>query len=457
MAIWRQPELEALLGGPLDAQGLTQGSIDRLVDEGAHESEVLDSKGALDPPTKGSRPAWLAEQEFAKDVAAFANHRGGLLLIGVEDVDGVATSAPGWSLSSTAEQEERRLRQALVNYLSPVASFDCVWVERSPSGCFLGLVVPPSPRSPHAVTSPSGEGRTALRYPVRHGSDTVWLSEPEVAERYRRRLDTQASEMARLDAVIASGVGALRQADGVWLFVAVVPEAPVHGRLDGATVERIDRWQRSSGPSSPLGRTLPAYGRGIAAPRRVVFTGSRFSAEEDETAIRDALVELYVDGGAFAAVPIGLRSTGDEGGRQIGEITLVDDGILLMDLALRWCAAEAGAWGTARVVMGFIDADVEDDVLGKPIELVENDTGTVRRVQPSRTLTGRVRSDAVADLSATFTVQQRLSVLHQSLANLLHWFGQPNLRRFARTAPSFLVSSRWTDIAKLRRGRWPTT
>jgi hypothetical protein len=134
---------------------------------------------------------------------------------------------------------------------------------------------------------------------------------------------------------------------------------------------------------------------------------------------------LYIDGGAFAAVPIGLRSTGDEDGRQVGELTLVDDGILLMDLALRWCAAEAGGWGTARVVMGFMDADVEDGVLGRPIELVQSDTGTVHRVRPSRTLTGRVRSETVADLSDTLTVQQRLSVLYQSLAGLLHWFGLP--------------------------------
>ncbi len=91
MAIWRQPDLEALLGGPLDAEGLTQKTIERLVDEGAHESEVLDFKGALDLPTKGPRPPWLPEQEFAKDVAALANHRGGLLLIGVEEVDVAAT------------------------------------------------------------------------------------------------------------------------------------------------------------------------------------------------------------------------------------------------------------------------------------------------------------------------------------------------------------------------------
>jgi hypothetical protein len=120
-----------------------------------------------------------------------------------------------------------------------------------------------------------------------------------------------------------------------------------------------------------------------------------------------------------------LRTTGEEDARQVGEITLVDDGILLMDLALRWCAAEAGAWGTARVVMGFIDADGPGGVLGRPIELVQSDTGTVHRVRPSRTVTGRVHSETVADLGVTLTVQQRLSVLHQALAGLLHWFGLP--------------------------------
>lgn len=241
----------------------------------------------------------------------------------------------------------------------------------------------------------------------------------------RRRLDTQATEVARLDAVIDNGVGALGRASGVWLFVATVPEAPIQGRLDRATVERVDRWQRANGPSSPLGNRLPAYGRGIAAPGRVVFTGSRVTSNENETAVRDALVELYVDGGAFAAVPIGLRSTGEDEGRQVGEITLLDDGVLLMDLVLRWCAAEAGAWGAARIIMGFIDADVEDGGLGEPIELVAKDTGAVRRIRPSRTLTGKVRSETVADLTATLTMQQRLSVLYQALAGLLHWFGLP--------------------------------
>ena len=423
MAIWRQPDLETLLGGPLDAEGLTQETIERLVDEAARESEVLDFKGALDPPTKGPRTAWLSEQEFAKDVAAFANHRGGLLLVGIEDADGVATKAPGWALSSTTEVEERRLRQALVNYLSPITYCDFIWVERSPSGRFLGVVIPPSPRSPHAVMSQTGEGRTALRYPVRHGAGTDWLGESEVAARYRRRLDAQGAEASRLELVIANGIASLDHADGVWLFVAVVPEAPVPGRLDARAVDRIDKWHRSNGVLSPLGRSIPAHGRGIAAPGRVVFTGSRLSSGDDETEVRDALVELYVDGGAFAATPTADRTTEDDDGRQVGEITLVDDGFLLVDEALTWCASEAGAWGTARVVMGFMEAGSSDGSLGAPIELVQSDAGTVRRVRPSRRLASQVRAEAVADLSATLAVQQRLAVLHQLLAGILQWFG----------------------------------
>jgi hypothetical protein len=271
--------------------------------------------------------------------------------------------------------------------------------------------------------SPPGEGRTALRYPVRHGADTDWLGESEVAARYRRRLDAQGAEAARLDSVIANGIASLGQADGVWLFVAVVPEAPVPGRLGAGAVERIDNWHRSNRLSSPLRQSIPAHGRGIAAPGRVVFTGSRLVSTDDETEVRDALVELYVDGGAFAATPIGRRTTDDGDGRQVGEITLVDDGFLLVNETLTWCASEAGAWGAAHLVMGFLDAGSADGLLGEPIELVQSDTGTVRRIRPSRRLVGAVRAEAVADLSATLAVQQRLAVLHQLLAGILQWFG----------------------------------
>lgn len=426
MASWRQPELEAVLGGPLDADGLTQVSIERLVTESVSESEVLDFKKALWASAKGSGPTpWSPEQEFGKDVAALANSRGGLIIVGVADTKGVATSVPRFALGATPEAEERRLRQALANHVSPIPRCEFVWVEGDPDGWLLGLVIPPSPRAPHAVLGERGDSRVALHYPVRHGMDTIWLSEHEVAERYRRRLDAQATEGERLRAVVGNGVHAVTgsSATGVWLFAAVVPESPIEGRLDSAAVKRIDDWHRTSGITSPLGRSLEAFGRGIAAPERVVFTGTRYTSDQDETEIRAALVELYVDGSALAAAPIGIRTTGDHADRQVGEITLVDDGILLLDVALRWCADQAGAWGLARVVMGFIDADTTDGTLDKPIELVESDTGTVRRIRPSRQIAGEVRADAVADMAATLTVQERLAVVHQAVSRLLHWFG----------------------------------
>ena len=369
---------------------------------------------------------WTSEQEFGKDVAAFANARGGLIVVGIEDVKGIATDAPRFDVLSSPEQEERRLRQALVNHVSPVPRCEFVWVEGVSCSLAPGSIVPPSHRSPHAVLSERGESRVALHYPVRHGMDTVWLSEPEVAERYSRHLEARSAETRRLRSAVDTGVHAITASSstGVWLFVTVVPESPVERRLDAAMVNRADEWHRSSGIGSPLGRSLQAFGRRIAAPERIVFTGSRYTSDQDETEIRDSLVELYVDGSAFAAVPVALRTAGDAAGRQVGEITLVDDGgVLLTDVCLRWCADSGGVVGLGQVVMGFIDADTSDGLLAEPIELVESDTGTIRRIRPSRQISGEVRADTVADMGAALSVQQRLAVLYQVLARLLHWFG----------------------------------
>lgn len=44
MAIWRESALETLLGGPLDASGLTEEAIKGLVAQQAREGELLDFK-----------------------------------------------------------------------------------------------------------------------------------------------------------------------------------------------------------------------------------------------------------------------------------------------------------------------------------------------------------------------------------------------------------------------------
>ena len=454
MAIWRSPGLETLLGGQLNAAGITSGALERLATENTPESEQLEFKRSLYGSARGPRPGWTDDQEFAKDVTAFANHRGGLLVVGIDDPGRVAAATVPLAATIKPELEERRLRQALVNYQAPVAGCEFVWVPASPSGWFLAVVVPPSRRSPHAVLGDRSDPRPTLRYPVRHGPDTAWLSEAEVAERYRRRLNAQQDEHVRIERVVKEGCQALRQAAGVWLYLAIVPENPTFGRLDFEVVRDIEDWHREGSLPSPLNRALPAYGRGIPAPGRVTFTGSLSAARQDETEVRDAYLELHVDGSAFGATPICARSTGDASSRELGDVTLIDDTIVVTDVITRWCASQAGAWGTATVVIGLVDSASEDLTVSEPVQLVHSDYGEARRRPGTRRVTGMPSATCVADLAAVDTVQKRLIVAYHASAGLLQWFGVPEptqLRRDGTIVPVQFLKARHRQVEQWAR------
>ncbi|GAB7046579.1 AlbA family DNA-binding domain-containing protein [Catenuloplanes indicus] len=136
---------------------MTEDVLDALVAGQVSETDQLDFKaGGAYQATRGPRGDWLTEQEFAKDVAAFANARGGLLLIGVAEAGGKASSlAPITSVAS--EAEEQRLRMALVNYLGPSTETFFLSIPAATGGFYLGVVVPPSRRGPHAVLAPSSD------------------------------------------------------------------------------------------------------------------------------------------------------------------------------------------------------------------------------------------------------------------------------------------------------------
>jgi len=430
MPPWRSRELETLFGGPLDASGLTEPAFQRLVDEKAVETDQLDFKrvnpGELPYPPNSPDPktGWLKEQEFAKDVAALANHRGGLVLIGVgEDVaTGVANKRTPVG-PSTAAKEQQRLGFALRNYLAPPADFSFVPVPAQGGGWYLAVVVPPSPRSPHAVLGELGDDKHPLRYPVRHDRATIWLNEHEVAERYRRRLHAQEDQENRVRRAVEEGCAALARAEGVWLYVSVIPEFPVRGaRLDTAAVARITAWHHGPSLPSPLGRHLSAFGRGIPAPGKITFSDSRTSSQDDESAIRLAYVELCLDGSAFAAKPINLISPHD---RQVGDAALADDLVMLTDVTLRWCSDEAGSFGAATVVTGLVDASGEAGVIAAPLTLV-GDRGTV---PGARRVGGLPTATVTVDMSAVGTLKERLAVTHLVHGGLLHWFGLPESRQ----------------------------
>jgi len=225
-------------------------SINGLVTQQAREGEQLDFKlkphlPAMSRQESGSNrdiasgptgqrhghTGWKPEQEWAKDVCQFANHRGGLLLIGIRDADDVAVAARPFPDDPAAL--EQRLRVVLGNYSAPTPRIDVIIVPSAAGGSYMAVVVPPSELGPHAVTDGTSGRRRPLHFPVRHGADTRWMDEAEVADRYRRRSLARYGHEIALKEAVEAGADQLRLASGLWLYVATNPEAPAGARLDG--------------------------------------------------------------------------------------------------------------------------------------------------------------------------------------------------------------------------------
>ncbi len=408
MVLWRSPELEAVLGGPLDPSGLTEAALQRLVDAQAREGEQLEFKSEPYPkePT-GAQPPWSSAQEFAKDVAALANLRGGLVLIGVKEQAEVANGLNPVVVDSGAV--EQRLRQVLANHAAPVPRVAFVPVPATAGGHYLAVVVPPSAAAPHAVLGRAGDRRRPLHYPVRDGADVRWMSETEVAERYRRRAEEAAARGVRTRGAVDAWLEALRRAQGLWLYVAVVPHSPAPGVLDRRAVADAEEWWRSYRFETPHQRTLDALGSAIPAPGRITITSPGYDGDEPDDP-RYAYLELHVDGSAFAAAPVATNTQDGGDGTQVGEATLAEDTVLTINACLEWVTRQAGAWGEADVVIGLLDPTAAPGELMQPLTIVGRRYGVLGRLPRSRLVRAAPEAVTSADLGAAERLQDRLGV-----------------------------------------------
>jgi hypothetical protein len=449
VALWRSVELETILGGPLDGAGLTEAAIQNLVNQRARESELLDFKRECYPGApRGASVTWTKEQEFAKDVTAFANHRGGLILIGVGDKDEAAETCSPTVLDPGAQ--EQRLRRALVNYGAPPPAVTFVPIPAAAGNFYLAVVVPPSVRAPHAVTGQPGDGRRPLHYFVRDGADVRPLSEAEVADRYRRRLVGAEERRARRDRVVREGRESLQRSEGLWLYIAAIAELPVPATLDAESMRDAERWRQQYVFQSPMGGTLGTLGMAIAAPGRATFTGLPHRETEEIADPRENYLELHVDGAAFVATQ--LHKSGNGTVDVVRVIELVDTSILATDASLSWTVRQGGAWGMADLVIGLIDAELTDDALSRPVALGEDSSRGLRPTAKTRLLRRPPSAVISVDLTGADTTQGRLQCARNLTALLLQFFGKAVPDQLA--ADGSLILSAWGRPGRVQIVDW---
>lgn len=133
-------------------------------------------------------------KDVAKDVTAFANRAGGVLIYGIRDNGDVAGEACPVDLDERAvvDQYRRRLAQA--------SRPDVPGVEVIPKPRLLGekeglslVLVPPSPLAPHAIWD-----NKMLRFSWRVGRNSVPMLESDLERLYRQRWSFQESFRKRM-------------------------------------------------------------------------------------------------------------------------------------------------------------------------------------------------------------------------------------------------------------------
>jgi predicted HTH transcriptional regulator len=170
-----EPRLASLLGAAAD--GVTRSHLQALVAQTVREDADIEFKARLYGTSDKQK------RDLAADVAALANERGGVIVLGVAEEDGVAS---GLCPVEVSENEELRMRQIVASSCAPHVAFEIHRVRDDPdaagNGFFL-LVVPPSAARPHSV-----QKGVDLRFPRRDGALTRYMTESEVAQLYRDRL-----------------------------------------------------------------------------------------------------------------------------------------------------------------------------------------------------------------------------------------------------------------------------
>lgn len=316
--------LHAHLGAPPGA--ITFDMVQKAVADRLDETDDLDWKEALPQPPQDGR--W---NEFAKDVAAMANSRGGLLIYGVSNDVRLTGINP-------QQVNEQQLGQWVRNHVQPYVSGLSFLTLTSDDGSQSVLVVdvPASETAPHLVygTAAKDKAQQAAVTPYRDGSHTDWMPEHLIARAYQDRFARQAAAEAELQEHLryATDVGLSLAPHSAWIVIASRPQRPLPRMvppLDRNGAQRVvkaalrksvELKDNAFGMAPHVLRSInPTPRRGL---RRWVI-GNALTAT-DSVSGRPVVIELHHDGTAVLAADVSWKALERLPGTNVACPVLID-------------------------------------------------------------------------------------------------------------------------------------
>lgn len=250
--------LHRVLGLP--AGPITDEMITQAVENSVPESEDLDFKQSL--PSKES----LVQSDVKKDLAAMANYGGGVIIYGVTDSDSRAgTRLDAGPVDDNYIQAYQRV--AYNHVTPPLHNVEVVPLVSDDGTHAVAVIVPASQQVPHMLIGKDKK----FNVPIRHGADTGWLPESEIARLYQQRFNAarrrhellleryeRTRELAR-----PSGFWAVGVARPVTRTVTAPMESHGVSQFANRLVNQREKLWDYSRPETPFG----AYHRNVY-PRR---------------------------------------------------------------------------------------------------------------------------------------------------------------------------------------------
>lgn len=346
------------------------------------------------------------KQELAADVASFANHRGGLILIGVDEVDGVVEAILPVALS---DAEDARMRQVIASRLSLFLDYELSGIptDDDPSrGCYA-LIVAPSSGRPHAVLN-----GVRLSYPRRDGTTKRWLSEAEVADLYAERFRGDDARLVKSESVQLDLIADLSREARAWLVLSLVPSRASTWEINRTSVQQITDWASRFQGADLLRGVFPNPPRAVPAMRRLVLS----NLYEEAPPFSSTAAHLHTDGAGAVAVTLGWDPRAD-----IDDVAVVHRDHLLvavtgsLNLVARHAIENCAGYGEA-----LIRAELRSDL---PMGLFHSPRGFLERSDNGRQVKGPIISNHSYGLESLDSPQGLLAAARGVLSDLTHALG----------------------------------